>query len=316
MQAQVASLYFTIRQYSSELELLERTVEVRKEQTQYVSRRLKYGEANDVDMQRAFQEEYEASAQKAAVERQMAIARNNIAILVGVVPSQLDLKPAPLPEKLPNLPAAIPSQLLERRPDIAQAERKVYAANARIGAAHAAYFPTVSFSANTDLSAEKIEKLVNASSFAWGISPQIYIPIFQAGRIYAQKQVALAAHKETLENYKNTVLTAIGEVENALASINYLEREYEKRTNVVNASLKVQDLTQKQYDLGYIDYFSVSDAQRLALANERAQISLRGDRFKAYVNLISALGGGWEADTQKQKEQLAPDLLDPYELNR
>lgn len=316
MQAQVASLYFTIRQYSSELELLERTVEVRKEQTQYVSRRLKYGEANDVDMQRAFQEEYEASAQKAAVERQMAIARNNIAILVGVVPSQLDLKPAPLPEKLPNLPAAIPSQLLERRPDIAQAERKVYAANARIGAAHAAYFPTVSFSANTDLSAEKIEKLVNASSFAWGISPQIYIPIFQAGRIYAQKQVALAAHKETLENYKNTVLTAIGEVENALASINYLEREYEKRTNVVNASLKVQDLTQKQYDLGYIDYFSVSDAQRLALANERAQISLRGDRFKAYVNLISALGGGWEADTQKQKEQLAPDLLDPYELNK
>ena len=126
----------------------------------------------------------------------------------------------------------------------------------------------------------------------------------------------MAAHKETLENYKNTVLTAIGEVENALASINYLEREYEKRTNVVNASLKVQDLTQKQYDLGYIDYFSVSDAQRLALANERAQISLRGDRFKAYVNLISALGGGWEADTQKQKEQLAPDLLDPYELNK
>ena len=84
----------------------------------------------------------------------------------------------------------------------------------------------------------------------------------------------------------------------------------------MNASLKVQDLTQKQYDLGYIDYFSVSDAQRLALANERAQISLRGDRFKAYVNLISALGGGWEADTQKQKEQLAPDLLDPYELNK
>lgn len=316
MQAQVATLYFSIRQYSSEIELLERTVKVRKDQTQYISRRLKYGEANDVDMQRALQEEYEASAQLASVERQMAVARNDIAILAGTVPSRLDFKILPLPEAMPRLPAAIPSELLERRPDIAQAERKVYAANARIGAAHAAYFPTVSFSADTSLSAEKIDKLINSSSFAWGISPQIYIPIFQAGRIYAQKQVALAAHKETLENYKNTVLNAIGEVENALAQINCLKREYDKRTDVVNASLKVQDLTQKQYDLGYIDYFSVSDAQRLALANERAQISLRGDRFKAYVNLISALGGGWSADTEAQENALRPDLLDPYELSK
>lgn len=316
MQAQVATLYFTIRQYSSEIELLERTVKVRKDQTQYVARRLKYGEANDVDMQRALQEEYDASAQLASVERQMATARNDIAILVGTVPSQLNFKPSPLPETLPQLPAAIPSELLERRPDVAQAERKVYAANARIGAAHAAYFPTISFSADTSLSAEKIDKLINSSSFAWGISPQIYIPIFQAGRIYAQKQVALAAHKEAVENYKSIVLSAIGEVENALAQINYLKREYDKRTDVVKASLKVQDLTQTQYDHGYIDYFSVSDAQRLALSNERAQISLRGDRFKAYVNLISALGGGWVADVQKQDEELRPDLLDPYELSK
>ena len=112
------------------------------------------------------------------------------------------------------------------------------------------------------------------------------------------------------------VLSAIGEVENALAQINYLKREYDKRTDVVKASLKVQDLTQTQYDHGYIDYFSVSDAQRLALSNERAQISLRGDRFKAYVNLISALGGGWVADVQKQDEELRPDLLDPYELSK
>ncbi len=316
MQAQVATLYFSIRQYSSEIELLERTVKVRKDQTQYVARRLKYGEASDLDMQRAFQEEYDASAQLASVERQMAVARNDIAILAGTVPSKLDFKISPLPEAMPRLPAAIPSELLERRPDIAQAERRVYAANARIGAAHAAYFPTISFSADTSLSAEKIDKLINSSSFAWGISPQIYIPIFQAGRIYAQKQVALAAHKETLENYKNTVLNAIGEVENALAQINYLKREYDKRTDVVNASLKVQDLTQKQYDLGYIDYFSVSDAQRLALSNERAQISLRGDRFKAYVNLISALGGGWSADPEAQEKALRPDLLDPYELSK
>lgn len=116
MQAQVATLYFSIRQYSSEIELLERTVKVRKDQTQYISRRLKYGEANDVDMQRALQEEYEASAQLASVERQMAVARNDIAILAGTVPSRLDFKILPLPEAMPRLPAAIPSELLERRP--------------------------------------------------------------------------------------------------------------------------------------------------------------------------------------------------------
>ena len=209
----------------------------------------------------------------------------------------------------------MPSQLLERRPDIAAAEREVYAANARIGAAHAAYFPTISITANTELSANKIDKLINASSFAWGISPQIYIPIFQAGRIYAQKQVALAAHKETLENYKATVLSAIGEVENAMSSVKNLKEEYIKRSDVTKASIKVYELTRKQYDLGFVDYFSVSDASRLALANERTQISIRGDRFRACVDFIAAIGGGWELpkeDSDDVRNDLKPAI---YESN-
>ena len=111
-------------------------------------------------------------------------------------------------------------------------------------------------------------------------------------------------------------MSAIGEVENAMSSINNLRDEYAKRSAVTDASKKVYELTRKQYDLGFVDYFSVSDAQRLALANERAQISLRGDRFKAYVNLISALGGGWSADTEAQENALRPDLFDPYELSK
>lgn len=316
MQAQIASEYFTLRQYSSEIELLKRTISVRKEQTQYVSRRFKYGEASELDMQRALQEEYDASAQYATVERQMAISRNRIAMLAGTIPSQLSIRSVPLSMELPKLPAAIPSQLLERRPDVAQAERQVYAANAKIGAAQAAYFPTISFSANTDLAANKIDNLLKTSSFAWGISPQLYVPIFQAGKIYAQKQIALAAHKEAVENYKATVLNAINEVENALTEINTLKREYEKRSEVVKSSLRIQDLTQKQYDSGYVDYFSVSDAQRLALTNERAQLSLLGSRYRACVNLIAALGGGWTANIEEQRKALEPDLLDPYELKR
>ncbi len=315
MQAQVAKTYFSIRQYYSEVDLLVRTLEVRKEQTKLISDRVKLDFASDLDLQRAIQQEAEAAAQLAAVRKSIDTARNNIAILIGTTPSKLVLDDAPLGDVLPKLPDAVPSQLLERRPDIAAAEREVYAANARIGAAHAAYFPTVSITANTELSANKIDKLINASSFAWGISPQIYIPIFQAGRIYAQKQVALAAHKETLENYKATVLSAIGEVENAMSSVKNLKEEYIKRSDVTAASNKVYELTRKQYDLGFVDYFSVSDASRLALANERTQISIRGDRFRACVDFIAAIGGGWELpkeDSDDVRNDLKPAI---YESN-
>ncbi|MBQ6534391.1 MAG: efflux transporter outer membrane subunit [Opitutales bacterium] len=316
MHAQVAKQYFTIRQFCSEIELLERTLEVRKEQTELISNRVKLDFASDLDLQRAVQQEAEAAAQLAAVRRAMAIAKNNIAILVGTTPSKLVLPDAPLGENLPKLPKAVPSELLERRPDIAAAERKVYAANARIGAAQAGFFPTVSISANTDLQANKIDKLLNSSSFAWGVSPQIYIPIFQAGRVYAQKQVALAAHKETLENYKAAVLSAIGEVENAMSQINNLRIEYKRRMDVTKASNKVFELTRKQYDLGFVDYFSVSDASRNALLNEREQISLRGDRFRACVDFIAAIGGGWQTDAESvENGDIKPAMYESANLD-
>lgn len=135
MQAQVAKSYFSIRQYYSEVELLERTLEVRKEQTKLISDRVKLDFASDLDLQRAIEQEAEAAAQLSSVRSNIAKARNNIAILVGTTPSKLVLDDAPLGDVLPKLPAAVPSQLLERPSDIAAAEREVYAANARIGAA-------------------------------------------------------------------------------------------------------------------------------------------------------------------------------------
>lgn len=309
MQAQVASLYFSIRQYEAEEALLERTLDVRKEQTELVQRRVNLDFANDLDLQRALEQECEASAQLATVGRQLVIAKNQIAILVGITPSQLKLEKAALASDLPKLPRAVPSQLLERRPDVAAAERKVYAANALIGAAQAGFFPTVSLSADTSLSADRIDKILETSSFGWGVSPRVYIPIFQAGRIYAQKQVALSRHKEAVENYKATVLNAIGEVENALANINLLKTEYEKRHAVTVATQKVEALTKKQYDLGYVDYFSVSDAQRISLASERDELRLKAERFRACVSLIAALGGGWQQDPDSQ-EAVVPALYD------
>lgn len=307
LQTQVAQEYFTLRQYSSEVDLLTRTLDVRKQQTALVRRRVKLDYANELDLQRALQQEYEAAAQLSSLERQIALSRNRLSILVGIAPANLIMGDAPLAEKTPQLPDAVPSQLLERRPDIAEAERRVCAANAAIGVAQAGFYPTISITANTDWTANDIEKVLKAGSLAWGVTPQVYIPVFQAGKISAQKRVALAEHKRTVEEYKNVVLQAFGEVENALARINYLGREYKKRSDVTKASLKVQELTLKQYELGVVDYFSVSDAQRLALENERTQIQLRGDRFRACVQLISALGGGWNRNEVPQ-EEIMPNI--------
>ncbi len=300
LQANVAKTYYSIRALKSEIEVLERTLKVRKDDTELVRQRVAMDYSTNIDLKRAIQQEYEASAQLASCYRQMLLAENTLSLLVGSTPAEIGVKFEALDEKFPQMPKAVASELLERRPDIAAAERRVFAANARIGAAQAAFFPTISLSANTDLNAAKIDKLINSNSFAWGISPQIYIPIFEAGRNVARKRIALAEHKESLENYKSKVLAAINEVEDSLVNIKWLEVEYKARIGLVAASVDVQKMTRIQYDEGYTDYFSVSDAQRASLNNARSLIVLRGERFRACVNLIQSLGGGWSQKTDNK----------------
>lgn len=136
--------------------------------------------------------------------------------------------------------------------------------------------------------------LLEAGSLAWGISPQLYIPIFQAGKLCAQKDADIAAHKEATEKYKSTVLGAIEEVETLLSGISHMNREYENRRQTSAHSADVQMYTQKQYELGDQDYFAVSDAQRQYLTYKREEIRLLGARYRSYVSLVMSLGGGWE----------------------
>lgn len=182
----------------------------------------------------------------------------------------------------------------KNNPDIAAAEREVYAANAQIGSDTAAFFPTISITGDVGFKANNIESLLEASSLAWGISPQVYIPIFQAGKLYAQKKSDLAAHKAATEKYKSAVLRAIAEVESALSDLGNMEREYENRKKTSTHAAEVQSYTQKQYELGLEDYFAVSDAQRQYLLYKREEIRLLGARYRTCVALVMALGGGWE----------------------
>ena len=298
LEASVANTYFAIRQFNSEIELLKDTVKVREKQVELVTNRAKAKYAHEADVKRAQQQYYEALTQLAGVEKQRDASANFLAYLTGEIPANLTATAKPIPEVLPKVPAIIPSQLLQRRPDIASAEREVYSANMKIGSAKSAFFPTVQITSSLDLASQDIADLVKGNSLAWGVSPRLYLPIFQAGRLYAQYQVALAQHQQATQKYKATVLNAIYEVENALSNIKHLETEYEARAKSAAASKAVEELTRKQFDSGVIDYFEYTDAERLD-DDERERIRLRGEQFRSVISLVLAIGGGVEESETK-----------------
>lgn len=297
LHARVASEYFALRQFESEIELLKKTLDVRKKQSEFVAKRKMLKFASGVDLSRAKLQESEAAAELKSLLRRRDACANRLAILVGESPSKFKIECEPLRESLPKIPSVVPSQLLERRPDIAAAEREVFAANAKIGSDTAAFFPTVSITGEVGFGANKIENLLGASSLAWGVSPQVYIPVFQAGKIYAQKQADLALYRESVERYKSKVLAAIEEVETALSNLSNMRGEYAERVKTTNYAKQVQSFTRREYELGNQDYFAVSDAQRQALLHEREQIKLLGARYRECVVLVMSLGGGWTSST-------------------
>lgn len=293
LQSQTAKAYFTLCELTQQTRILEKTAEMRKGETAFIRNRVEMGTAGESDLQRALQEEHSTLDQLAQTRTAVALAGNMLSYLAGTTPSKLKFTGAEFPSRLPQIPSTIRSTLLERRPDIAAAERRVCAANYKIGAAQAAFFPTVTVTSAVGVDSTAFSKLMEAGTFSWGVSPQIYIPIFQAGRLLAQKRVALAKHKQVIEEYRGVVLKAVKEVEDSLAVAEFLaERQYQ-RAAAAEAARRLETLTQQQYEGGVVDYFSASQAHRFALINELECAKIRGERFRNCVDLIKALGGGW-----------------------
>lgn len=310
LRAQVAQNYFSLKQFEAERRLLLRTVEIRKSETEFIRAKVEVRSSGDVDLQRAIQQEYTTRDELTETENKIAVTKNYLANLLGTSAMKIDLKGGAFSADVPEIPKAFPSELLEHRPDIASAERKVCAANWQIGAAQAAFFPTVTLTSALGTDSTAFSKLTEASTFSWGISPQIYIPIFQAGRLIAQKRVALAKHKQTLEEYRSTVLKAILETENAIASSEHLKRRFDERNIASNAAKKVEDYTQAQYEAGLVDYFAASEAHRYALMNELVCLRLKGERYRNSVSLIKALGGSWKSQKDYESENGIVPIID------
>jgi NodT family efflux transporter outer membrane factor (OMF) lipoprotein len=218
-----------------------------------------------------------------------------IAMLIGRPPAQFSLQPAPLTDLPPQLPVGIPSALLERRPDVAAAERRVQAANAQIGVAIAAYYPSLTLGASAGFDTTILSKWLTYPSRFWSVGPQLAQTLFDGGLRHAQTDAARAAYDGTVATYRQTVLTGFQEVEDNLAALRILEQEAQVQNDAVSSADQSVQLFTNQYKAGVVSYLDVVTAQTVLLNNKRTAVTILGQRMNASVLLVKALGGGWDA---------------------
>jgi NodT family efflux transporter outer membrane factor (OMF) lipoprotein len=233
-------------------------------------------------------------AQAIDLDVQRTQLEHAIALLIGKVPAELTVPAGSLPAAVPVIPVGVPSELLERRPDIAAAERQVAAANAQIGVAKAAYYPTFTLAAQTGYQSNSLSQLISTASRFWALGPAALAPtLFDGGARSATLQQAITGHEASVAAYRQAVLTAMQETEDNLAALRILADEATAQDQVVQLADKSVTLTTNQYKAGTVSYLNVVTAQNIALTNEKTAIALRGQRLNATVLLIKALGGGW-----------------------
>ncbi|MFG0867029.1 efflux transporter outer membrane subunit [Pseudomonas sp. FYR_7] len=226
---------------------------------------------------------------------QRAQFENAIAVLLGKTPAQFALADSQAIPALPQIPVALPSQLLERRPDIAAAERNVMAANANIGVSRAAYFPDLSLSLNGGYSSSSFNNWIELPNRYWSVGPQLALTLFDAGRRSAEVDRTVAVYDQTVAQYRQTVLDGFKEVENLLVQLKVYGDEAVVRQEALEAARESLRLTENQYKAGLIGYLDVVNVQATALSNERSVLNLLQGRLVASVQLVAALGGGWDA---------------------
>lgn len=298
LTAEVAATYFGLQGLDRELGLLRDTTGLRRRALDLVAARLRSGAAGELDVVRAETELATAEAETAALTNRRSSLQTALAVLVGAPASEFELAPrSPIaaPVSPPAVPAGLPADLLERRPDIAAAERALAASNARIGVAKAAFFPAISLTGRAGFVSSEVDTLFNRDSRSWSIGPSLYLPIFQGGRNRANLERSRAAYEEAVALFRQRVLIAFREVQDALTATRLLADQAAAQDRALVAARRAASLAQTRYDAGFVSYLEVIDAQRTSLATERASTQLATQRLTTGVVLIKALGGGWSS---------------------
>jgi len=296
LQADLTRNYFNLRSLDSQLDLLRRTIELRSRNLQLVTSLFNNGQVGRLEVAQAQTELANAQAETAALKRRRAATEHALAVLVGEPVSNfnLPLPPPNLEVKPPQIAAGLPSALLERRPDIAAAERRMIAANASIGMAKAAFFPAVSLTGSAGYASEDLSRLFKWDNRTWSLGPFVTLPVFDAGRNRAQMAQAEAAWQESVASYRQQVLVAFREVEDALSDLRILAEQAEAQQRALKAARQAAELSGKRYRAGLVSYLEVVVSERTALVTELLATQVLEQHFQSSVSLVKALGGGWQ----------------------
>jgi NodT family efflux transporter outer membrane factor (OMF) lipoprotein len=308
MHSQLALYYFQARLLDAEEQLLNSTVTQYEQALQLIDSRYAGGIASDVEVQQARTQLETTRAQAIDVGVARAQYEHAVAVLIGKPPAEFSLPPLPLTMPPPSIPVALPSELLERRPDIAAAERRMAAANAQIGVAKAAYYPNISLGAAGGFESSAITTLLSGPSILWSAGPSAALTVFDVGRRRAASDQAIAAYDQAVANYRQTVLTGFQQVEDNVAALRILEHEAQVQNDAVTAAQKYLELAITRYKGGVTSYLEVTTAQSATLSDEVTAVNILGRRMVDAVTLVQSLGGGWTSSDLPQRPECCGKL--------
>jgi outer membrane protein, multidrug efflux system len=298
IQSEIAIDYFNVCALEAQHTLLEQTIEAYQRSLQLTQNRHQSGIATELDVAQAETQLRSAEAQLPAVELQRANFIHALATLCGQPASGFKLSPSKNAlANFPNVPLSMPSELLEHRPDVAAAEQSMIAANADVGVAHAAFYPSVTLNGLAGFQSIDTGTLFNWESRLWSVGPSLQLPLFTGGRNRAQLAASRAAWEAATATYRQTVLNAFQEVEDQLAAQRLLAREHEAESAALKSARRTLEISTTRYKGGVITYLEVSIAQSTALAHEQTVVKLAAERLAASVSLIKALGAGWTSNS-------------------
>jgi multidrug efflux system outer membrane protein len=302
VEAEVASDYFNLRTLDSEEAVLRSSIDVFSKSYGLTVDRRAGGVATDLEVAQAETVLKTTQAQLPEVALTRAQFEHALALLTGRTASLFSIPESTSVTPSPTIPAGIPSELLERRPDISAAERRMAAANANIGVAKAAFFPSFQLSGLAGLDSVNTGNLMGSSSGLWALGPSLTLPLFEGSRLRAGLSFATAAYLELVASYRQTVLTAYSEVEDSLSAQSLLGSQYEAEREALLAARKQLELANNRYRDGLVTYIEVATAESTELNIEFSTVQIRGRQLVAAINLVTALGGGWRDPIQDRRK--------------
>lgn len=295
LTAELAADFFTLRELDSEIGILNRTVVALQKGLQLVQSRHAGGVASGLDVAQEETLLNTTRTQATLLQQQRKQFEDAIAVLVGKTAPDFHVPLRELTVEPPNIDTSLPSDLLERRPDIAESERQMASANAQIGVAKAAYYPSVVLFGEGGWNSINVSQLFNAESAIWAVGANIAEPIFTGGARRAQVQFSQAGYDATVANYRGTVLNALREVQDNITGLEVLATARQSQADAVESSRRQLDIATSRYVGGLVNYLDVVNAQQILLSNEQEAAVIQGQRLVTSVLLVKALGGGWDA---------------------